>query len=233
MGESNADCSHKEDTSMTGTVSNKLETNIVNKSSSDGSLNMDISNTKGVGKELQRTVKNPSNSDCLLKDSTNNLKAFGKELPIPNEIQVDKEVREDKTENDIVIKTDRGENCDTVNGISGSQVVTAEKETTVNSLNPVTVGEQFHESESIMSQIQKVIYDDKDHTCNSDSRVVTVEKETRANNHIPVESGECVVTCGEQSNDSKCDRSPIKKVTYDEKDDTCNSESHAQEKVNC
>ena len=157
MGESNADCSQKEDTSMTGTVSNRLERNIMNKSSSDSSLNMDISNTKGVGKELERTVMNPSNCDCLLKGSTNNLKAFGKELPIANEIQVDKEAREDKTENDVVIETDRGENCDTVNGISGSQVVTAEKETTVNSLNLVTVGEQFHDSESGMSQIQKVI----------------------------------------------------------------------------
>ena len=28
MGESNADCSHKEDTSMTGTVTKELETNI-------------------------------------------------------------------------------------------------------------------------------------------------------------------------------------------------------------
>ena len=83
-----------------------------------------------------------------------------------------------------------------------------------------------------MSQIQKVTYDDKDHTCNSESRVVTVEKETRANSHIPVKSGEQVVTCGEQSNESECDRSPIKKVTYNEKDDTCNSESHAEEKVN-
>ena len=41
-----------------------------------------------------------------------------------------------------------------------------------------------------------------------------------------------MVTCGDQCNDSECDRSPIKKVTYDEKDDTCNSESHAQKKVN-
>ena len=36
LGESNADYSHNEDTSMTGTVSNKLETNIMNKSSGDG-----------------------------------------------------------------------------------------------------------------------------------------------------------------------------------------------------
>ena len=169
MGESNADCSRKEDTSMTGTVSKELETNVMNKGSGDGSLNVDISNTKAVGKELERTVMNPSNRDCLLKDGTNNLKAFGKELPIANEILVDKEVREDKTENDVVIETNRGENCDTVNGISGSQVVTAEKETTVNDLNPVTVGEQFHDSESGMIQIQKVTYDDKDHTCNSES----------------------------------------------------------------
>ena len=41
-----------------------------------------------------------------------------------------------------------------------------------------------------------------------------------------------MVTCGEQFNDSECDRSPIQKVTYDDKDDTCNSESHAQKKVN-
>ena len=41
-----------------------------------------------------------------------------------------------------------------------------------------------------------------------------------------------MVICDEQSNDSECNRSPIKKVTYDEKDDICNSESHAEEKVN-
>ena len=178
MGESNADCSRKEDTRMTGTISNELETNVMNKSSGDGSLNVDISNTKAVGKELERTVTNPSNCDCLLKDGTNNLQAFGEELPIANEHQVNKEVREDKTENDVVIETDRGENCDTVNGISGSQVVTVEKETTANSLDPVTVCEQFDESESGTSQIEKVTYDDKNNTCNSESRVVTVEKET-------------------------------------------------------
>ena len=139
------------------------------KSIGDGSLNVDISNTGAVGKELERTVMNPSNCDCLLKDGTNNLKAFGKELPFANEIQVDKEVSKDKTENDVVIQTDRGENCDTVNEISGSQVVTAEKETIVNSLNLVTVGEQFHDSESSTSQIQKVTYNDKDHICNSES----------------------------------------------------------------
>ena len=66
MGESNADCSHKEDTSMIWTVSNELETNVMHKSSGDGSLNVDISNTKAVGKELERTVMNPSNCDCLL-----------------------------------------------------------------------------------------------------------------------------------------------------------------------
>ena len=56
---------------------------------------------------------------------------------------------------------------------------------------------------------------DKDVECNSESRVVTAEKETRVVN-----------------NDSECNRSPIKKVTYGEKEDTHNSESHDQEKVN-
>ena len=41
-----------------------------------------------------------------------------------------------------------------------------------------------------------------------------------------------MVTCVDQCNDSECDRSPIKKVNYDEKEDTGNSESHAQEKGN-
>ena len=50
MSESNADCTCDENTSMTRTVSNKLETNVMNKRSGDGSLNMDISNTGGVGK---------------------------------------------------------------------------------------------------------------------------------------------------------------------------------------
>ena len=101
MGESNADCSCKEDTSMTGTVTNELETNVMNKSIGDLLLNVDISNTGTVGQELGRTVTpNQSNCDCSVKDGTNNLKAFGKESPIANEIQVDKEVRQEKTEND-------------------------------------------------------------------------------------------------------------------------------------
>ena len=176
MGESNADCSRKEDTSMTGTVTNKLETNIMNKSSGDLSLNVDISNTGSVGQELGRTVTNPSNCDCSVKDSTNNLKAFGKESPIENEIQVDREVRQEKTENVVVIESDRGENCETLNFISGSEIVTGEKETRINSLNPVAIGEQFHDSESGRNQIEKVTDDDKDDACNSESQVVTVEK---------------------------------------------------------
>ena len=99
-------------------------------------------------------------------------------------------------------------------------------------VNLVAIGEQFHDSKSSRNQIEKVTDNDKDDACNSESRVVTVEKETRANSLIPVASGERVVTCGDQCNDSECDRSPIKKLTYDEKEDTHNSESHAQEKVN-
>ena len=141
-------------------------------------------------------------------------------------------MRQEITENDVVIESDRGENCETLNGISGSEIVTGEKETRINSLNPVASGEQFHDNESGRNQIEKVTDDDKDDACNSESQVVTVEKETRANSLIPVASGERVVTCGDQCNKSECDRSPIKKVTYDQKEDTCNSESHAQEKVN-
>ena len=55
---SNGDCSHNEDTSMTGTVSNQLEKNIMNESNGDSSLNVDISKTGAVGKELERTVMN-------------------------------------------------------------------------------------------------------------------------------------------------------------------------------
>ena len=91
---------------MTGTVTNELETNGMNKSSGDLSLNEDISNTGTVGQELGRTVMNQSNCDCSVTDSANNLKAFGKESPIANEIQVDKEVRKEKTENDVVIESD-------------------------------------------------------------------------------------------------------------------------------
>ena len=151
---------------------------------------MDISNTGTVGQELGRTVTNQSNCDCSVNDGTNNLKAFEKESPIANKIQVDKEVKQEKTENDVVIESDRGENCETLNGISGTEIVTGKKETRINSLNPVASGEQVHDSESIRNQIEKVTDDEKDDTCNSESRVVTVEKETRANSLIPVASGE-------------------------------------------
>ena len=167
MGKSNADFSCKEDTSMTGTVTNELETNVMNKSSGDLSLNVNISNTGTVGQELGRTVMNQSNCDCTVKDSTDNLKAFGKESPIANEIQVDKEVRQEKTENDVVIESDRGENCETLNGISGTEIVTGERETRINSLNLVAIGELFHDSESGRNKIEKVTDDDKDAECNS------------------------------------------------------------------
>ena len=74
--------------------------------------------------------------------------------------------------------------------------------------------------------------DDKDDASYSESRVVTEEKETRANSLIPVASGERVVTCGDQFNESECDRSRIKKVISDGKEDTLNSKSYAQEKIN-
>ena len=190
MGESNADCSCKEDTSITGTLTNKLETNVLNKSIGDISFNVDISNTGTVGQELGRPVMNQSNCDCSLKVSTNNLKAFKKETPIANEIQVDKEMRQEKTENDIVIESDSGENCETSNGISGTEIVTGEKETRINSPNLVAIGEQVHDSESSRNQMEKVTDNEKDFECNSESQVVTVEKETRANSLIPVASGE-------------------------------------------
>ena len=41
-----------------------------------------------------------------------------------------------------------------------------------------------------------------------------------------------MVTCGEQFIDSECNISAIQKVTYDDIDDTCNSESHTQKIVN-
>ena len=171
---------------MTGSVTKELVTNVMNKSSGDLSLNVDISNTGSVGQELGRRVTNPSNCDCSVKNGTNNIKAFGKESPIANEIQVDKEVRQEKTENDVVIESDMGENCETLYFISGSEIVTEEKDTRINSLNPVAIGEQFHGSKSGRNQIEKVTDDDKDDACNSESRVVTVEKETRANSIIPV-----------------------------------------------
>ena len=78
----------------------------------------------------------------------------------------------------------------TLNFISGSEIVTGEKETRINSLNLVAIGEQFHDSESGRNQIKKVTDKDKDDACNSESQVVTVEKETRANSLIPVASDE-------------------------------------------
>ena len=99
-------------------------------------------------------------------------------------------MRQGKTENVVVIESDRGENCETLNGISGSEIVTGEKETRINSLNSVAIVEQFHDSESGRNQIEKVTDDEKDDACNSESRVVTVEKETRANSLTPVASGE-------------------------------------------
>ena len=99
-------------------------------------------------------------------------------------------MRQEKRESVVVIESDRGENCETLNFISGSKIVTGEKETRINSLNPVAIGEQFHDSESSRNKIKKVTDDDKDDACNSESQVVTVEKETRANSLIPVASGE-------------------------------------------
>ena len=58
MSESNGDCSHNEETSITGTVSNKLEENIINVSNGDGSLEQDTNNKTGtVGNELQKLLQ--------------------------------------------------------------------------------------------------------------------------------------------------------------------------------
>ena len=62
MSESNGDCSHNKDTSITGTVSNKLEENIMNVSNGDGSLQQDTNNKTGaVGNEFKKPVTNKSN----------------------------------------------------------------------------------------------------------------------------------------------------------------------------
>ena len=78
-------------------------------------------------------------------------------------------MRQEKTENAVVIESDRGEKCETLNFISGSEIVTGEKETRINSFNPVAIGEKFHDSESGRNQIEKVTDDDKDDLCNSES----------------------------------------------------------------
>ena len=156
---------------------------------------MDISNTRSVGQELGRNVTNPSDCDCSVKDCTNNIKAFRIESRIAYEIQIDKKVRQEKKEKVVVIESDRDE---TLNFISGIEIVTGEKERRINSVYPV---------ESGRNKIEKVTNNDKDDASYSESQVVTVEKETRENSLIPVASGERVVTCGDQFNDSECDRS--------------------------
>ena len=107
--------------------------------------------------------------------------------------------------------------------MSGIKIVTGEKERRINSVNPV---------ESSRNKIEKVTADYRDDASNSESRIVTVENEKRANSLIPDASGDRVVTCGDEFTDSECDRSRIKKVISDEKEDTLNSARHAQEKIN-
>ena len=131
-------------------------------------------------------------------------------------------MRQEKKEK-VVIESDRGENCEILKFISGIEIVTGEKERRINSVNPV---------ESGRNKKEKVTDNDKDDASNSESQVVTVEKETRANSIIPVASGERVVTCGDEFNDSQCNRSRIKKVISGENEDTLNSASPAQEKIN-
>ena len=63
MSESNGDCSRNKDTSITGTVSNTLEENIMNVSNGDDSLEQDTNNKTGtVGNEFEETVANESNA---------------------------------------------------------------------------------------------------------------------------------------------------------------------------
>ena len=62
-------------------------------------------------------------------------------------------MRQEKKEKVVVIESDRGENCETSNFISGIEIVTREKERRINSLNLV---------ESGRNKIKKVTDDDKD-----------------------------------------------------------------------
>ena len=137
-----------------------FETNIMTKSSGDLSVNMNISNTGSVWQELGRKVTNASDCDCSVKDGTNNTKAFEKESRIANEIQVDKEVRQEKKEKVVVIESDRGENCEILKLMSGIEIATGEKERRTNSVNPV---------ESGRNKIEKVTDDDRDDASNSES----------------------------------------------------------------
>ena len=69
-------------------------------------------------------------------------------------------MRQEKKEKVVVIESDRGENCETFNFISGSEIVTGEKERRINSLNLV---------ESGRNKIENVTEDDKDDASNSES----------------------------------------------------------------
>ena len=69
-------------------------------------------------------------------------------------------MRQEKKEKVVVIKSDRGENCETLNFMSGIEIVTGEKERRINSLNPV---------ESGRNKIEKVTNDDKDDASSSES----------------------------------------------------------------
>ena len=63
MSESNGDCSCNEDTSITGTVSNKLEEKNINVSNGDVSLEQDTNNKTGaIGNKFEETVTNESNA---------------------------------------------------------------------------------------------------------------------------------------------------------------------------
>ena len=63
MSESNCECSHNEDTSITGTLSNTLEENIMNVTNGDDSVEEDTNNKSGiVGNEFEESVTNESNA---------------------------------------------------------------------------------------------------------------------------------------------------------------------------
>ena len=157
--ESNGDSSHKEDTNKTVTVANELGNTGTVASDGDSSHKDDSNKTGDVGNKLENKVTNKNiddsshNEDDPCKEDRNkDVDVFTNETNSAgslehhrstNEIKSDKEVREDKIGNDIIIETDMGDSCEIVNdnseikdreeGDSPIQEVTYEKNDTCNS----------------------------------------------------------------------------------------------------
>ena len=192
-----------EDANNTGDVRKQLEQTVVKESICDASLKADTNKTGAVGNQFEKGVTYESNGDASIEEDTKHAGPVGNEFEktVVNDSNGDTPLKEDTNKTAAVRK-------------ELQNTVTNENNSVVANELEKNITKEGNSDSSIEDNAKSV------HVVGDE---LTREREIEVDNQVIKDK---------RGNDTgeNCERSPIKEVTYD-KDDKCNSESHAEEKV--